>query len=171
MLGGLFEGVKFYRDGGSIPALALFKEHLNLYMTCFSFGLPDDNIHSPNERYITCITASVASDNGNVIDDTSISTLALRVPQRWRHSHATVSFLFPLLIMHVCAGSECPYIQREGRLGSGCCKRLPTRLQKQALQLPIPHSRCRQSNEQHARTVMSCWARCCHCTQVCIWCK
>jgi acetylornithine deacetylase/succinyl-diaminopimelate desuccinylase-like protein len=50
VLEGLFGAVKFYRDGGSIPALALFKEHLNLYMTCFSFGLPDDNIHSPNER-------------------------------------------------------------------------------------------------------------------------
>ncbi|EIE20818.1 peptidase M20 [Coccomyxa subellipsoidea C-169] len=51
VLGGLFGTVKFYRDGGSIPALALFKEHLNLFMTCFSFGLPDDNIHSPNERF------------------------------------------------------------------------------------------------------------------------
>lgn len=48
----LFDSVYFYRDGGSIPALALFKEHLGLYMTCFSFGLPDDSIHAPNERYV-----------------------------------------------------------------------------------------------------------------------
>jgi hypothetical protein len=53
VLGGLFDSVHFYRDGGSIPALALFKEYLDLYMTCFSFGLPDDNIHAPNERYAT----------------------------------------------------------------------------------------------------------------------
>lgn len=50
VLGGLFKGVKYYRDGGSIPALALFEEHLGMHMTCFSFGLPDDSIHAPNER-------------------------------------------------------------------------------------------------------------------------
>ena len=42
--------MKYYREGGSIPAMALFKEHLGIYMTCFGFGLPDDNLHAPNER-------------------------------------------------------------------------------------------------------------------------
>ena len=46
----MFGDVKYYREGGSIPAMALFKEHLGIYMTCFSFGLPDDSIHAPNER-------------------------------------------------------------------------------------------------------------------------
>lgn len=46
----MFGDVKYYREGGSIPAMALFKEHLDIYMTCFSFGLPDDGIHAPNER-------------------------------------------------------------------------------------------------------------------------
>ncbi|KAK9817046.1 hypothetical protein WJX72_008852 [[Myrmecia] bisecta] len=40
-----------YREGGTIPAMALFREHLGVDMTAFGFGLPDDNIHAPNERY------------------------------------------------------------------------------------------------------------------------
>lgn len=41
----------FYREGGTIPAMALLKNQLNIDMTMFSFGLPDDRIHAPNERY------------------------------------------------------------------------------------------------------------------------
>eukprot|EP00891_Asterochloris_glomerata_P002909 jgi/Astpho2/2909/fgenesh1_pg.00050_%23_152_t len=40
-----------YREGGSIPALVLMRKHLGLESTMFAFGLPDDNLHSPNERY------------------------------------------------------------------------------------------------------------------------
>lgn len=42
----------FYREGGTIPAMALLKNLLNIDMTMFSFGLPDDRIHAPNERYV-----------------------------------------------------------------------------------------------------------------------
>ena len=40
----------YYREGGTIPAMALLKKQLNIDMTMFSFGLPDDRIHAPNER-------------------------------------------------------------------------------------------------------------------------
>ncbi|DBA76494.1 TPA: hypothetical protein ACH3X2_008556 [Trebouxia sp. C0005] len=42
----------FYREGGTIPAMALLKNVLDIDMTMFSFGLPDDRIHAPNERYV-----------------------------------------------------------------------------------------------------------------------
>ena len=51
VLGGLFEKVQFYKEGGSIPALVLFKEHLDIHTTSFGFGLPDNNLHAPNEKF------------------------------------------------------------------------------------------------------------------------
>jgi hypothetical protein len=39
----------FYRDGGTIPALAYFQSILGLDTTGFGFGL-GDHIHAPNER-------------------------------------------------------------------------------------------------------------------------
>ena len=50
VLKGLFQGPFYYREGGSIPALALMKEHLGIWCTSFGFGLSTDNLHSPNER-------------------------------------------------------------------------------------------------------------------------
>lgn len=41
----------YYREGGTIPAMALIKKELGIDMTMFAFGLPDDRIHAPNERY------------------------------------------------------------------------------------------------------------------------
>ena len=41
----------YYREGGTIPAMALLKKELGIDMTMFAFGLPDDRIHAPNERY------------------------------------------------------------------------------------------------------------------------
>lgn len=40
----------YIREGGTIPALALFRQHLGVDTTVFAFGLEDDRIHSPNER-------------------------------------------------------------------------------------------------------------------------
>ena len=52
VLGGLFDaGVRFYKEGGSIPALVLFKDVLGIETTSFGFGLPTDNLHAPNEQY------------------------------------------------------------------------------------------------------------------------
>jgi acetylornithine deacetylase/succinyl-diaminopimelate desuccinylase-like protein len=39
------------RMGGTIPANALFLEHIGAYTIVFSFGLPDERQHSPNEFF------------------------------------------------------------------------------------------------------------------------
>lgn len=39
------------REGGSIPIAALFDEVLHVPVVMMGFGLPDDNLHSPNEKY------------------------------------------------------------------------------------------------------------------------
>lgn len=39
------------RGGGSIPVVALFEEVLNVKSVLFGFGLDNDNLHSPNEKY------------------------------------------------------------------------------------------------------------------------
>ena len=39
------------RMGGTIPANALFLEHLGAYTMVFAFGLPDERQHSPNEFF------------------------------------------------------------------------------------------------------------------------
>ena len=41
----------FIREGGSIPIAALFDEVLHVPVVFMGFGLPDDNLHSPNEKY------------------------------------------------------------------------------------------------------------------------
>jgi len=41
----------YIREGGSIPIAALFKEILGVPVVLMGFGLPDDNIHAPNEKY------------------------------------------------------------------------------------------------------------------------
>ena len=41
----------FLREGGSIPIAALFSEKLHAPVVLMGFGLPDDNLHAPNEKY------------------------------------------------------------------------------------------------------------------------
>ncbi len=41
----------FLREGGSIPIAALFHEILQVPVVLMGFGLPDDNLHAPNEKY------------------------------------------------------------------------------------------------------------------------
>lgn len=41
----------FLREGGSIPIAALFYTMLNVPVVMMGFGLPDDNLHAPNEKY------------------------------------------------------------------------------------------------------------------------
>lgn len=40
----------YVRSGGSIPIAGLFHEHLSIPSVLAGFGLPDDNLHAPNEK-------------------------------------------------------------------------------------------------------------------------
>jgi acetylornithine deacetylase/succinyl-diaminopimelate desuccinylase-like protein len=41
----------FIRGGGSIPIVGDFLKHLGLPSVMMGFGLPDDNLHAPNEKF------------------------------------------------------------------------------------------------------------------------
>jgi acetylornithine deacetylase/succinyl-diaminopimelate desuccinylase-like protein len=41
----------FIRSGGSIPIVGDFDRHLGIPSVMMGFGLPDDNIHAPNEKF------------------------------------------------------------------------------------------------------------------------
>jgi acetylornithine deacetylase/succinyl-diaminopimelate desuccinylase-like protein len=41
----------FIRSGGSIPIVGDFARYLNLPSVMMGFGLPDDNLHAPNEKF------------------------------------------------------------------------------------------------------------------------
>ena len=40
----------FIREGGSIPVVADFQRYLGIPSVLMGFGLPDDNLHAPNEK-------------------------------------------------------------------------------------------------------------------------
>lgn len=41
----------FMRSGGSIPVVGLLQEELGIPSVLMGFGLPDDNLHAPNEKF------------------------------------------------------------------------------------------------------------------------
>jgi acetylornithine deacetylase/succinyl-diaminopimelate desuccinylase-like protein len=41
----------YEREGGSIPVVATFQKVLGIDSIMMGFGLPDDGLHSPNERF------------------------------------------------------------------------------------------------------------------------
>ncbi|HKA02007.1 MAG TPA: dipeptidase [Candidatus Solibacter sp.] len=50
--GGVFgKQTVFIRSGGSIPIVGDFANHLGIPTILMGFGLPDDGLHSPNEKY------------------------------------------------------------------------------------------------------------------------
>jgi acetylornithine deacetylase/succinyl-diaminopimelate desuccinylase-like protein len=40
----------YVRSGGSIPIAGEFTKHLGIPSVMMGFGLPDDNLHAPNEK-------------------------------------------------------------------------------------------------------------------------
>ena len=41
----------FIRSGGSIPIVSDFRKNLGIPSVMMGFGLPDDNLHAPNEKF------------------------------------------------------------------------------------------------------------------------
>jgi acetylornithine deacetylase/succinyl-diaminopimelate desuccinylase-like protein len=41
----------FIRSGGSIPIVGDIEKHLKIPSVMMGFGLPDDNLHAPNEKF------------------------------------------------------------------------------------------------------------------------
>jgi len=41
----------YIRSGGSIPIIGQFQSDLNVPSVVMGMGLPDDNIHGPNEKF------------------------------------------------------------------------------------------------------------------------
>lgn len=41
----------YIRSGGAIPIVGLFDRHLGIPSVMMGFGLPDDNLHAPNEKF------------------------------------------------------------------------------------------------------------------------
>jgi acetylornithine deacetylase/succinyl-diaminopimelate desuccinylase-like protein len=41
----------FTRSGGSIPIVGVFQQNLGIPSVLMGFGLPDDNLHAPNEKF------------------------------------------------------------------------------------------------------------------------
>ncbi len=41
----------YMRSGGSIPIVGLFLQHLKIPSIMMGYGLPDDNLHAPNEKF------------------------------------------------------------------------------------------------------------------------
>ena len=41
----------YIRSGGSIPIVGLFDQYLSIPSVMMGFGLPDDNLHAPNEKF------------------------------------------------------------------------------------------------------------------------
>jgi acetylornithine deacetylase/succinyl-diaminopimelate desuccinylase-like protein len=41
----------FLRNGGTIPVVSLLQEVLGIPAVLMGFGLPDDRIHGPNEKF------------------------------------------------------------------------------------------------------------------------
>jgi acetylornithine deacetylase/succinyl-diaminopimelate desuccinylase-like protein len=41
----------YMRSGGSIPIVGVFQKSLGIPSVMMGFGLPDDNLHAPNEKF------------------------------------------------------------------------------------------------------------------------
>jgi len=41
----------YIRSGGSVPIVGDFEKHLKIPTVMMGFGLPDDNLHAPNEKF------------------------------------------------------------------------------------------------------------------------
>lgn len=80
----------FLRSGGSIPVVNAFKESLRIPTVLMGFGLPDDRIHAPNEKFhlpnfyrgietsIWYLTAAATA-----LQHRNLSALAVRKEKEW----------------------------------------------------------------------------------------
>ncbi len=80
----------FLRSGGSIPVVNAFKESLRIPTVLMGFGLPDDRIHAPNEKFhlpnfyrgietsIWYLTAAATA-----LQHQNLSALAVRKEKEW----------------------------------------------------------------------------------------
>ena len=41
----------YIRSGGSIPVVGVFADYAGIPSVLMGFGLPDDNLHAPNEKF------------------------------------------------------------------------------------------------------------------------
>ena len=42
---------RYKREGGSVPVVGMIEEMLGVRTLMLGFGLPDDNLHAPNEKF------------------------------------------------------------------------------------------------------------------------
>ncbi len=42
---------RYKREGGSVPVVGMIEEMLDVKTLLLGFGLPDDNLHAPNEKF------------------------------------------------------------------------------------------------------------------------
>jgi acetylornithine deacetylase/succinyl-diaminopimelate desuccinylase-like protein len=81
----------FLRNGGTIPVVNLIQEILGIPAVLMGFGLPDDRIHGPNEKFhlpsfFRGIVTSVLflAELGGWGGDSRIRTTSLENPLRMR---------------------------------------------------------------------------------------
>jgi acetylornithine deacetylase/succinyl-diaminopimelate desuccinylase-like protein len=84
----------FLRSGGSIPVVNVFKESLRIPTVLMGFGLPDDRIHAPNEKFhlpnfyrgietsIWYLTAAATA-----LQHRNFSALASKEEKEWAYDH------------------------------------------------------------------------------------
>ena len=63
----------FMREGGSIPIVGFMQDKLNAPVILMGFGLPDDNLHAPNEKFcLECFRRGMT--NGDPVPAQDIGT-------------------------------------------------------------------------------------------------
>ena len=59
----------YIRSGGSIPIVGTFDQYLGIPSVLMGFGLPDDGLHSPNEKFELACYRLGARSHALLIDE------------------------------------------------------------------------------------------------------